>query len=80
MFDVIYRWCRKWRMVVNPTKSHVVHFRPQRCPKTNFVFKYAGEDILIVSRYKYLGVVLDEFLDFNITATVLADSAGRALG
>ena len=30
--------------------------------------------------YNYLGVLLDEFLDSNKTAKLLADSAGRALG
>ena len=33
-----------------------------------------------VDKYKYLGIVLDEHLDFNTTASVLAGSAGRALG
>ncbi len=34
----------------------------------------------IVDRYKYLGVVLQENLDFKITEEVLAGAAGRALG
>ena len=36
--------------------------------------------IEIVSRYRYLGIVLDEMLDYSVTASVLADSSGRALG
>ena len=61
-------------------KSNVVHFRPPSYVKTSHEFKYGNEDILTVSRYKYLGIILDEFLDFNTTASILADSAGRALG
>ena len=34
----------------------------------------------VVGRYKYLGLVLDEFLNYDTTATVLAESGGRALG
>ena len=36
--------------------------------------------IEIVSSYKYLGLVLNEFLDFQITAKVVSQSASRALG
>ena len=31
-------------------------------------------------RYRYLGIVLNEFLDFSVTARVIADAAHRALG
>ncbi len=31
-------------------------------------------------KYKYLGLILNEFLDFNITAQVLSDAANRAVG
>ncbi len=34
----------------------------------------------IVDKYKYLGIILQEHLDFNVTASVLASAAGRALG
>ena len=33
-----------------------------------------------MSSYKYLGITLSEYLDFNVTANVLAAAAGRALG
>jgi len=80
MLNVLASWCYKWRMKVNPDKSKIIHFRPRREPVSNFQFKYNGNDIDIVHHYKYLGIMLDEFLDYNITANVLADSAGRALG
>ena len=34
----------------------------------------------IVDKYKYLGIVLNYHLDFDITVDVLSCSAGRALG
>jgi hypothetical protein len=34
----------------------------------------------IVDRYKYLGIVLNEHFDFNVTSSVLAGAVGRALG
>ena len=80
MFNILKVWCQKWRMKVNPNKSKVVHFRPRSVAMTCYSFTYGCENIEIVSRYKYLGLVFDEFLDYNVTASVLADSAGRALG
>ena len=58
----------------------IIHSRPQIHAKTSNEFKYGDEDILTVSIYKYLGIIPNEFLYFNITAFILADSAGRVLG
>jgi hypothetical protein len=33
-----------------------------------------------VSQYKYLGVVLDQFLNYKVTSEILASAGGRALG
>ncbi len=33
-----------------------------------------------VEQYKYLGIVINEFNDYNVTAQFLADAAYRALG
>ncbi len=34
----------------------------------------------IVDKYKYLGTILNEHLDFSVTSSVLSGVAGRALG
>ena len=48
---------------------------------SNVVYFHVRETNLdIASQYKYLGLVLNEFLDLGITANILSDSAGRALG
>ena len=57
-----------------------MHFRPSRRNPTNHNFTY-GENVLErVSEYKYLGIYLDEFLNYKKCSHILADSAGRALG
>ena len=38
------------------------------------------KSILIKDKYTYLGITLNEFLDFNITAKAVAQSASHALG
>ena len=57
-----------------------MHFRPVAKEKTNFTFTIQGENIDIVENYKYLGVLLNEHLDFNETTELLSSAAGRALG
>ncbi len=60
-------------------KTNIVHFRRKRKPQTTFKFKFENNSLNIVDRYKYLGVVLQENLDFKITEEVLADATGRAI-
>ena len=80
MLDFINQWCNKWRMGINTGKTQVIHFRPSRTPQTNFNFRFGTNSLTIVSVYKYLGVLFDEFLSFDNNASALADAACRALG
>jgi len=81
MLDNMYEWTCKWRMKVNIDKSKIMHFRKKRTQRTQFAFKYGVNcNIEICTSYKYLGIILDEYLDFDKCSDVLAESAGRALG
>ena len=80
MLDALTEWCSKWQMVINDTKSQIVHFRKKNTEVTKFKFKLGDVDLSIVNKYKYLGVVLDEFLDYKIISECLAVGGGRALG
>ena len=78
--DILEKWCKKWRMRVNVKKTKIVHFRIKSQVKSSFSFTFNQEQVECVNRYKYLGIILDENLDFNCTASVLSNSANRALG
>ncbi len=80
LIDILYSWCHKWRLSVNIDKTKVMHFREKSAPRTDRVFRYNNLDIECVSEYKYLGVLLNDHMDFTKTANLLANSAGRALG
>ncbi|XP_053380394.1 uncharacterized protein LOC128548887 [Mercenaria mercenaria] len=67
-------------MKINPIKSKIVHFRPNSITRVDIVFKCGDFNLDIVDRYTYLGLVLHEHLDYNVTAKVVAQSASRALG
>ncbi len=82
LLDVTYNWCNKWRFMINPSKSNVVHYRNPPKAQTNFKFSLGtnGPKLDIVTSYKYLGVYLDQYLTFSKATEVLGNAAGRALG
>ncbi len=82
LLNVMTTWCRKWRFLINPTKSNVVHYRNPPKIQTSFAFRLGenGPNLDIVDSYKYLGVFLDQHLTFQKATTVLGNAAGRALG
>ena len=59
---------------------HVVHFRPKHVPVSSVILRYGDDGGTSASSYEYLGVIFDEFLDYNKTTTILSESEGRALG
>ncbi len=64
----------------NARKSNIVHFRKPSQPRSSFQFVLGNTELNIVEHYKYLGIILNEFLDYDVTAQVLFDAANRALG
>ena len=67
-------------MKISVKKSQVVHYRKNNTPATPFNFHIGSSSIKIVRAYKYLGVYLDEFIDFKLAVETLPKSASRALG
>ena len=57
-----------------------MHVRPKRKPQSNFTFLFNWRPIEYCKDYRYLGITLNEFLDYKITADILSDAAGRSLG
>ena len=80
MLNFVSEWCRKWRMAANTDKTQIIHFRKKSVAQTKYNFHLGSVSVEKVSRYKYLGVIFDEYLNFEENAHLLAESAGRALG
>lgn len=80
IMNEIHKWCNLWRLKVNIEKTKVIHFRTSRQTLTDTAFTYGDLDLETVSKYKYLGVILDEYLKYDYCIKALADSSGRALG
>ena len=76
---IIENWCKKWRLEINLTKTNILHIRNKRKPQSQFTFLFDMRPVPYCKYYKYLGVTINEHLDFKFTMEKLSDSAGRAL-
>ena len=77
--DVLYEWCRNWRVTINVNKTKIVHFRRKAVCESKFVFQIGTQDLSTVNQYKYLGIVLDSCLDESVSSEALSKSGSRAL-
>ena len=76
---IVECWCKKWKLEVNLTKTNIMHIRANRKKQSKFMFIFDMQPVPYCTAYKYLGANINEFLNYNVTAECLADSAGRAL-
>ena len=80
MLNVLEDWTKCWQLNINCDKSKVMHIRKKRMPCSTYEFKLGNTIVETVKCYKYLGLVINEYCDFNFTVETLCNSAGRALG
>ena len=66
LLDTVYNWCKKWKRKINENKSKIIHLRNVGKRATDFTFKNGLNIIEIVSSYKYLGLILDDFFYYMI--------------
>ena len=78
LLNALSVWCVNNKMSVNCDKSNVIHFRTKSTEKTTHVFQFNDNVLEIVHSYRYLGVVLNEYLDYSEIAKTVAMSASRA--
>ena len=64
MLSEMYSWCKKWCLKVNESKSEVMQFRNSRHKCTKYNFEYGDSPFDKVTKKKYLGILLDEHLNF----------------
>ena len=80
LLNLVNIWCSKWRLEVNLLKTNIMHVRNKQKRRSNFSFHFENKIVEYCGSYKYLGVTLNESLNFEKTTEVLCESAGRALG
>ncbi len=70
-------WCERWRLFINTTKTHVIHFRASQ---THITFRCRNKVIEKLDRVSYLGMEMNEHVNLEIIANRLIYAASRALG
>lgn len=65
---------------MNTKKTKIMHFRRGSNQRSNYNFKINDVILEYVNSYKYLGVIMDENVKYDLAAKTITDSAGRALG
>ena len=80
MLDTVNNWCNRWRVIVNANKSKCIHFRSTNTQRSQFVFHIGESKLETIDKYKYLGIIFHEKLNFSYNCDALSKAAGRALG
>ena len=81
MLNIVSEWCKKWRLKINTDKTKIIQFRKSRKQRNNSCeFLLQGTVLSEVQNYKYLGVIFDEHLKYDVACNMLASAARRALG
>ena len=76
--DILFEYCRKWKLVINRDKSGIVVFGRR---KFNPVYKwyYDGNELKVMDKIKYLGLNIINNGNFNQTQITLSEQARKAL-
>ena len=80
LLDSANGWIQHNKMSANMEKTKIVHFRKAKAPLTKTQFYLGKSKIEGTTEYKYLGLSLNENLNYQISNEKLASSAGKALG
>ena len=67
LLNFVNEWCRKWRLIINFSKTNAMHFRNKGKRCSNFDFKVGNHTVDYVSVYRYLGVHLNEHMYSSIS-------------
>ncbi len=80
ILDILNVWCHKWKLQVNSQKTEVVHFHQgPSVERTQFKFHCGDSEIFVVDKYKYLGLVFSEFLDYGQMTKLVVQSTHWSL-
>ena len=79
LIDIVYLWCCKFRLEANLLKTEILHVRKSSITCSKFQFKFGKREINYCQSYKYLGLYIDQFLNFETMSNMLYEPAKRAL-
>ena len=75
----LHSYCSDWKLKVNCDKTKIVVFSRGQVQTNRYNFQLGGEDIEVVSEYKYLGVLFNYNGRFRKGELALKEQATKAL-
>ena len=79
LLDIVKSWCCKFRIEANLLKTEILHVRKAQKPRSKVKFMLGAKVINYCQQYKYLGVNIDQFLNFENMSNSLQAPSNRAL-
>ena len=79
LINIVNLWCCKHRLEANLLKTEVMHVRQPLVQRSRYNFKFGQRKINFCQSYKYLGLTINQFLDFGKMSNSFSDPADRAL-
>ncbi|CAG2250137.1 unnamed protein product [Mytilus edulis] len=73
-------WSKTWNLKVNTDKTKVMHVRKASKAESEFRFYFNDMVLEIVPKYRYLGLVITNHLDFKESVDELVSAGSRSLG
>ena len=80
LINILENVCDTWGFKVNINKTKVVVFRNGGIVKGNEKFFFKGQELNIVSFYKYLGVIISSRLTWTLAQNTLAPHSLKSIG
>ena len=75
LLDCVSSWCKRWQVVVNTSKTKLMHFHKKSTPPDKHQLRLDGIVLERVSNYKYLGVLMNEYCEQSPNIENLATAA-----
>ena len=77
--DILNNYCNKWKLKVNTNKTKIMVFRKGGILPRNLKFYFNNEEIEIVNKYSYLGIVFTTGGSFSEAQVTLSGQAQKAV-
>ena len=77
--DILYRYCTRWKLTLNVTKTKILVFRARGKLSFNDKWYYNGNELEIVDFFPYLSIVFSYTGLFTQTQLVLAQQGRKAM-
>lgn len=76
---ILDNWCKEQGLNVNPKKTKVILFTKRRNTQQIKAIKMHGEELEIVKKIKYLGIILDNKLKWNDHIEYIQDKTMKTI-